>query len=156
MPRLRHIPLHSPLSQSPEETREAAAAGNKMAQGQQATDELRAMFLERASEAEITSPDELADIEGEGDIKIDWDFEETDGDKWVILRHEGEEIGREIAYFEGISRFRAIFKLLIEKYGDRFVGLTPTQSSKLYLFGDDLGASGVVRHLNRERASQLE
>ena len=137
-----------------EETRAAAATGDKMAQWQESFDERREAFLERASKAEIANTTDLAEIDGGGDIKIDWDFEETDDDNWVVLRHDGKEIGRETAYFEGIDRFRSIFKLLIDKYGSRFVGLTPTADSKLYLFGDDLDAAGVVKHLNLKRGSQ--
>jgi hypothetical protein len=57
-------------------------------------DESREDFLTEASKAEIVGKNDLADIEGDGDISIDWDFDEADGEKRTVLRRDGKEIGR--------------------------------------------------------------
>lgn len=133
-----------------EETRAAAAAGNESAIRTLPQVEAREKFLAEATDSELKEPDELPDIEGD-EIFIEWDFEETeDGTKWTVLRHEGEEIFRERAYWEGIYRFEVVLWTVREKYGSRLAELRPAESSWLYLLGDYLWADGKVKSLNAE------
>ena len=60
----------------------------------------------------------------------------------------GREIWRELAYFEGYTRFEKVFAILGERYGSRFREVRPTPESELYLYGDRLSAPDIVRRLN--------
>lgn len=97
--------------------------------------------------ARLASADQLPAIEG-GGVRIEWDFCEEDGESWTILRHDGNEIWRELACYEGYERFADVFALLHERYGERFRELPPSRSSWLYLFGDKLSAPDRVATLN--------
>jgi hypothetical protein len=123
-----------------DETKKKAAEGNKKAQGDLASALRRESFMQRATASELESADQLPDLEGD-EIVIEWDFEDRkdpNGDNWTVLRHEGREIWREIAYYEGLDRYSDVATILIEKYGDRLVGFPATKASRLYLYGDDI------------------
>ncbi len=133
-----------------EETRAAAAAGNEEAIRTLPQVESREKFLTDATASELREPEQLPDLDGE-EIVIDWDFESDQEDtRWTVLRHDGTEIFREYAYWEGIGRFEQVLWILREKYGSRLVGLSPTDASQLYLLGDYLWADGKVKSLNQE------
>jgi len=129
-----------------DETKKKAAEGNKKAQGELASALRRESFIERATASELDSADQLPDLDGD-EIVIEWDFEDRqdpNGDNWTVLRHEGREIWREIAYYEGVDRYFEVAEILREKYGPRFADLEPTQASHLYLYGDDLRAASDI------------
>lgn len=138
-----------------EQTRAAAAAGNKQAIMDLESVIEREDFFARAEEHELTEPDELPDLEGE-ELVIDWDFEDgekkDDGtepsDSWTILRHGDRVIWREVAFYEGIGRFAEVLWILREKYGPRLAELRPTFDSSLYLCGDDIQAGSKIDSLN--------
>lgn len=135
-----------------DETRAAAAAGNQDAIRTLPQVESRVEFLESAAASELKEPEQLPDLEGD-EIIIEWDFEDREQLKeplWTVLRHKGQEIFREHAYWEGIYRFEEVLWILREKYGPRLVELRPTDSSQLYLLGDYLWAAGKVTSLNSE------
>ncbi len=135
-----------------EETRAAAAAGNEEAIGNMAQVESRERFLAAATASELKEPEELPDLEGE-DIVIEWDFEERENREdanWTVLRHEGREIFREYAYWEGIHRFETVLWTLREKYGSRLAEVRPTGSARPCLLGDYLWAERKVKSLNEE------
>ncbi len=122
-----------------EETKRKAAEGNEKAQGELQAALGRESFMERAKASELERPDQLPDLDGDG-IIIEWDFEDREkqgGDCWTVLRHNGREIWREVAYYEGGSRYHAVATILIERYGTRLAGFPATEASKLYLYGDD-------------------
>ena len=122
------------------ETKQMAAKGNEKAKRALPRVLSREEFLARASESELKTPDQLPDLEGE-EIVIEWDFEDSkpgEDDNWTVLRHEGKEIWREIAYYEGLDRYREVATILIEKYADRLVGFPATSDSFLYLYGDNI------------------
>lgn len=81
-------------------------------------------------------------------MRIDWDFEECDGETWTVLRHDDDEIWRELAYYEGYERFAAVFDLLSERYGARLKEVRPTSASEMYLYGDKLSAPDTIARLN--------
>lgn len=54
----------------------------------------------------------------------------------TVIRYGSVDVWREVAYYEGYSRFCDVLKLLSEKYGDRFVDLAPTIRSMNMLYGD--------------------
>jgi tetratricopeptide (TPR) repeat protein len=129
------------------ETRAAAAAGNRRAQADLADVGRREAYLTRAEGLQLTDPNQLPDLPGDR-IVIDWDFEKRDGECWTVLRHDGIEILREPACYEGHRRFAAVFELLRKRYGSRLAAVRPTPSSKMYLNGDTLSAPGTIDRLN--------
>jgi hypothetical protein len=130
-----------------EETRAAAAAGNEAAAAELPIVELRQQRLERAETLELKEPNELPDLPGSA-VSIEWDFEERDGESWTVLRHEGKEIWRELAFWEGYERFAEVFELLRRRYGTRMTELRPTERSELYLYGDSVSAHETIGQLN--------
>jgi ribosomal protein S27E len=97
----------------------------------------------------IASPDDLPEIDAPV-FTIEWDLVETPGgwSHWTVLRHDGREIAREPAFWEGIGRFEEVLDLLVRRYGARLLGLVPTDASRMYLYGDRLRAPGEVEALN--------
>ena len=130
-----------------EETRAAAAAGNGRAQAGLPDYNDRQAFLDRAAETELKNSDELPDLDGD-EIVIDWDFDERGDEGWTVIRHGDCELWRELAYYEGVSRFAVVFALLQERYGSRLAAVRPTQASWTYLYGDDFSAPDKVDRLN--------
>lgn len=130
-----------------DETRAAAAAGNIEAKAALPSLDAREARLARAARLELEAAADLPDLEG-SDIEIEWDFGEIDDEVWTILRHRGEEIWRELAYWEGYRRFAAVFAILQERYGSRLSAVQPTQASELYLYGDKLYAHDTIDQLN--------
>jgi hypothetical protein len=132
---------------APEETRAAAAAGNLRAKEALPQVDAREAFLERAQASELRDRDQLPELEGER-VRIEWDFEDRGGESWTVLRHEGREIWRELAYYEGYERFAVVFRILRGRYGSRLVEVRPTPASEVYLYGDQMQARDEVAALN--------
>lgn len=136
-----------------EETREAAAAGNREAERNLVVVTHREAFLARAEEHKLTAASELPDLEGD-ELIIDWDFEartekDEQRDDWTVLRHGDRVIWREVGFYEGYERFGEVLEILRARYGDRLADLRPTEASYNYLLGDVLRAGGIVRSLRR-------
>lgn len=129
------------------ETRAAAAAGNPQAQAELPNVDQRDAFLARATELELKQASQLPELKGERLI-IDWDLDERDGEHWTVLRHDRQEIWRELAYFEGYKRFATVFTLLQERYGTRLAEVRPMPASETYLYGDKLSAPETIDRLN--------
>lgn len=124
-----------------EETKEAAAAGNPKAMAElDSALEVEARW-NRVAELELKLDSELPEVSGDR-LLFEWDFEgdeaRLEGDVWTIIRCGDVQVWRELALYEGADRFRAVKEILKARYGDRFVSLTPTEASKLYLYGDRL------------------
>lgn len=133
-----------------DETKRKAAEGNEKAKAELASTLKRETFLERAAASELKDPGELPDLKGD-ELVIEWDFDdppEDHQDCWTVLRHDGKEFWREVAYYEGIDRFREVASILREKYGTRLVELRPTSKSDTYLCGDDLYAGDTIKRIN--------
>lgn len=130
------------------EPRAAAAAGNPRAQAELRNVDVVDVFHVRAQQAELKHPSQLTTLEGDR-LLIVWDFEEHDDGKWTVLRHNGQEIWRELAYYEGYERFAVVLGILRERYGTRLLEVQPTPASGLYLYGDDLSAPMIVARLNK-------
>lgn len=135
---------------TPAETRVAAKAGNQKAQRELQYVEQREEFLTRADDLALKRPDQLPDLDGT-EIRIAWDYERgDDGEGWTILRHNGREIWRELAYFEGYPRFGVVFEILHERYGSRLAAVEPTEASLICLYGDKCSApDALITRLNR-------
>ena len=89
-------------------------------------------------EHELLSPRDLPDLEG-GALILEWDFDDgRPGDRvaWTVIRHNGVEIFREIAIFEGLARYDKVREILRRRYGPRLRALHPTKASLFYLHGD--------------------
>ena len=101
----------------------------------------------RARQLALEEPSQLPDLPG-AQIRIDWDFEAADGETWTVLRHNGAEIWRELAYYEGAPRFAEVFEILRARYGTRLTEVRPTPASWTYLYGDDLRSPAKIDSLN--------
>jgi hypothetical protein len=130
-----------------DETRAAAAAGNERAVAALQSIDEQESRVRRAESRELKEASQLPDLIGV-EVRIEWDFEERGGEKWTVLRHEGSEIWRELAFWEGYERFAEVFKLVRERYGARLVEVRPTVASELYLYGDRLSAPKRIKELN--------
>jgi hypothetical protein len=129
------------------ETRAAAAAGNLAAHEDLPSIEAQVRRSRRAEQSELAEAADLPDLDGDRLI-IEWDFEEADDERWTILRHGTREIWRELAYYEGYSRFTEVFEILCTRYGSRLAEVRPTPASELYLYGDKLSAPQMIDDLN--------
>lgn len=126
-----------------EEIRKAAARGNEEAQEMlpmvRQREDLDAVF-EREG---LKSAEQLPDLAGE-ELEFDWD-QEQDGEKdLTIIRWGDALVWKEPAFYEGRPRFNQVKEILKARYGSRFKSLKPTERSKLYLYGDDLGAPDKI------------
>ncbi len=136
-----------------DETRTAAAAGNPRAQAELPNVNAREDRWRRADDLELKTANQLPELRGRK-LRIDWDFEERDGEHWTILRRRHKAIWRELAYWEGYQRFEAVFEILRERYGERLVEVRPTPESEVYLYGDKLSAPDRIDSLNASLHNQ--
>jgi hypothetical protein len=130
-----------------DETRVAAAAGNPEARAELRTVERREARAAKAEAHRLREPQQLPDLPGV-EVRIEWDFDGRDDEKWTVLRHADAEIWREVAFYEGYERFAEVFEILRERYGDRLTEVRPTPESELYLYGDRLLAPQTIDALN--------
>jgi hypothetical protein len=87
----------------------------------------------------LNSPEQLPDID-EPEFRLEWDFEtesEPHDEVYTVIRHNGKPIFKELAFWEGYTRFVKVAEVLCLKYGTRLTDLVPTDRSVLYLYGDD-------------------
>lgn len=129
------------------ETRAAAADGNAAATAELPALDARNKRRARSEQLQLDRPDQLPDLPG-STWRIDWDFEKSEGESWTVLRHQGTEIWRELAFWEGYARFATVFEILRKRYGSGLIEVKPTPNSELYLYGDRLSAPESVRRLN--------
>jgi hypothetical protein len=120
-----------------EETKRAAAAGNPRAIADMDYVRQIEAFRARWERERLHSAAELPELEGT-ELAFVWDFEQIDGTETArtIIRHGDREVWSEPALWEGGERFREVKTLLEERYGARFVGLAPSEASRLFLYGD--------------------
>ncbi len=135
-----------------EETRSAAQAGHPEAIKELPRLETTAARVERAERLHLRSPDQLPDLPSYP-MRVDWDLEERDDEKWVVVRWGPVVIWQELAYWEGYERFFSIVGILRQRYGRLLQEVRPTPCSELYLYGDSLRARGRVQELNHELAA---
>ena len=136
-----------------DETRAAAAAGNKEARREMAEVKRRAVLDRLRAKYELTSADQLPDLPGD-EIVVVWDQIEATLDSrkasyWTVLRHGTLELWREPIYYEGIERLEVIARILQTKYGARLVEIRPTKDSEVYLYGDLLSARDILQRVNQ-------
>ncbi|WP_157260724.1 hypothetical protein [Patulibacter minatonensis] len=133
---------------STEETRAAAEAGNAAAARELTNVEAREALQAEAARIELRDVSQLPDLP-DGPVAIVWDQVESDGEEWTVLRDtDGRELFRELAYWEGIDRFVEVVAVLARGFGTRLRSVTPTPTSELYLYGDQLGAPRRVDGIN--------
>lgn len=106
--------------------------------------DMRKDFLAKFESMRLKSPDELPDLAG-SEITITWDIAGEEPGGYTVLIHEGKEIWREPAVYEGYERFGEVVDLLKEKYGSRLIDVEPTKRSELYLYGDCIGSMRAVK-----------
>jgi hypothetical protein len=135
-----------------EDTRAAAAAGNEEAQRDLAGIEQVEARWAKADAIALKRPSQLPRLRGP--VHVIWDFEDRDGEHFTILRAGDQVLWGELAYWEGIDRFKQIARLLRKRYGRRLKSITPTEASELYLYGDKLSAPDTVDWINAELASR--
>jgi len=134
-----------------DEVRREAAAGNPRAIVELGSVEKQDERLHRAQAAELSQLGQLRDVPGRRSFIVRWDLEEHDDDKWVILRVRRREIGRELGYWEGLERFRAVAELLARRYPGRVRELRPDSGeATTYLLGDRLAWCDGIEKINAQ------
>ena len=84
----------------------------------------------------LKSPSQLPEIDGEA-LGFEWDIvDEKDGEGYNVLRVQGREIWRELAWYENLARFYEVKAIIKVRYGPRFRSLTPAEGSSIWLYGD--------------------
>jgi len=116
-----------------DETRQAAEHGDARAQEQLQLDEARASFLREFEERKLKSPDQLPDLNGDR-LEFVWDF--VSGERLTTIRVGERKVWAEPALWGARERFEEVRSLLEQRYDGRFVGLTPTAQSEVWLRGD--------------------
>ena len=135
-----------------EETRAAAAAGNRAAQAELGSLDRAEAFQARAAATALTDESPLPDLSGTT-LTLTWDFEGTGFGVVTIIRHGMREIWRESAYYEGYERFIEVAAILQGRYGTRLKRLEPTQASSMYLYGDRYSSLRLVDAINEALAA---
>lgn len=130
------------------EVRTAADAGNEDAISDLPHIEEQAAIRERAWATHLERPEQLPELPDEPLI-IEWAIVNSDDEHWQVLRHSEREIWREHAYYESYKRFEAIFQILRNRYGERFIELRPTAGSEYWLYGDAISAPKRIDELNQ-------
>lgn len=134
-----------------DDIRQEAAAGNPRAVAQLGDVVAQEERWDRAEDAELSSVKQLRDVRGRRSFVVDWCLEDGDTDNWVVLRVQGREIGRELAIWEGLERFRAVAVLLADRYPGRVQELRPDPGeATTYLLGDRLSSINGVEEANAE------
>ena len=111
----------------------------------------RQAFLSEVEGLALHASHQLPDLEG-ASLDLSWDFVTEGRNHYTIIRHHNQVVWKERAFWEGIERFNTVLGLLKTKYGDRLIDLIPTESSLLYLYGDNLSAPEEVRRIRRSLA----
>ena len=117
------------------ETKRVAAEGNA-----EAGRELGAI-LKMENRREAFERDKLKSVEQlpelpDAECEFVWDIVEDGKEGFQDIRLEDRVIWRELAFWENLERFGEIEVLLKQKYGTRFKSLTPTEGSRMWLYGD--------------------
>ncbi len=68
----------------------------------------------------------------------------------IVIRCGNEILFKEPAFFECYERFIEIAKIMKEKYGDKFWGMTPSERSWLDLYGDRIAAPSMLKNFHIE------
>jgi hypothetical protein len=132
-----------------EEIREAAAAGNPRAIAMLPETDAREQRWQRIADEELRKPGQLADIAGDAPFVVRWSLERADDEHYVVLRAGEQIIGRELAIWEGLPRFKALAELLRERYGRRVTELRPDDGEAVtYLLGDKLSWVNGIEETN--------
>ena len=132
-----------------DEIRKAAAAGNPRAIEMLPETEAMEERWKRVEQEELRDYRQLADVPAEAPFVVRWSLEDLDGEKYVVLRVGEQIIGRELAIWEGLPRFRAIAELLLERYPSRVLELRPDDGEAVtYLLGDKLSWVDVIERVN--------
>jgi hypothetical protein len=121
----------------------AAAAGNEKASAQLAVMEGQERRYRHFASVELASPDQLPELDGD-ELEFIWDGEGDRPSGHLNIKVCDRVIWREPEFYECWPRFNEIKKILVARYGRRFKSLTPTESSLLYLYGDDLSAPSMI------------
>jgi hypothetical protein len=127
-----------------EQTKEAAANGNKEALAEMHNVLHRKRFQASLEINKLKTPDQLPDLTGDSleficAISTD-DMTPAD----VVIKHGDTVLWQEPEQYEWWDRFNAIKAILKEKYGSRFKSFTPTPRARYSLFGDRLNSQTYI------------
>jgi hypothetical protein len=122
---------------------ESLANWDKVEEADKAIIGARKAFIDSASKALLTSPDELPEIDHEA-ICLIWDFVgHPTGKCGTVIRYGDSVIWTEPAFYDGIERFCEVVRILQAKYGRRLRDVAVAERSLLYLWGDTLSAPDI-------------
>jgi len=125
---------------TPEQTRRAAAAGNPRALADLGDANRIERRWQRIEELELKSAGQLPALAGDP-VALELDLvtapdRDIEDEHWFVITHEGREIWRELARYEGVDRFAALRRLLRAAYAPRRVTIEVTRAAQQMLFGD--------------------
>lgn len=114
--------------------------------------EREAQRIEREAKATHDFLESLPDIADDPlilvwDVEFEWQGRCANATDTTI-KHEGQVIWRERAYYECVDRFNEVVAVLRQKYGDRLKALIPTGRSMTYLYGDIISPSGQATDIS--------
>lgn len=90
---------------------------------------------EKIKTAELKSADQLPEIEKDGIIDFQLKVKDDNGEEYLVIFADGEEIWREFYFWEFFERYIELAKMLKQKYGSRMTDLDTCGFDQL-LYGD--------------------
>jgi hypothetical protein len=105
----------------------------------EAAEAFRADFARR----KLREPAQLPDI-NEPSFALIWDFIDNGAHRETLIKHGDKVIFAEPALYEGYERFIEVAQILRSRYGAALLDLAPTNTSELYLYGDQLSSPVIV------------
>ena len=76
---------------------------------------------------------------------LHWDYRESGEKRETVIKFGEEIIFIEPATYEGYERYIEVAEILKKRYGSALIDLEPTECSELYLYGDRISASDIVK-----------
>jgi hypothetical protein len=106
----------------------------------------RKLFLAAFESTKLKSENQLPELEGQS-IIVTWDFLKEQAGHFTVIKCREREIWRELALYEGATRFEEVVNILKRKYGSRLADVVPTPQSGTYLYGDAFRSIGFVKSI---------
>lgn len=112
------------------------------------------LLRERFRAARLENAEQLPDIEGEN---LTFHMSEADegDDEILIFKYEGQEVWREMCYYEYYERYIEIAEIMIEKYGSKLKDIVPKVNG-IYFYGDTLKSPAVIKEFRKKNFKQYE
>ena len=125
---------------TPEEIKEAAAAGHEEARSMLNNVLDGERRVKEWNRDALCDPAQLPELAGDA-LAFVWDLQDgRPGDNYYVITLGPGLVWRELAFYEDWERFHEIKAILKKKYNGRFMSLTPTETARSNLIGDSYNA----------------